>query len=139
MLEYDVLWPPILVATVANMALGFLWYSSPVFGRPWMRETGKTMDQIKKGSNAFLYLGAIAGAFIVSFAVGLLIENTFTETIVDAVLLSLLLWAAFFLVPTFVNYAFEGRSWMLYLIYVAHQLVGFLLSAVIYFLWWSRI
>jgi uncharacterized protein DUF1761 len=136
MLDLQVQWIPVVVGMAADMALGLVWFSLPVLGRPWMKETGKTTQQAKQGgSNVMPYVGAAAGAFVVSFLIAILIENLVVADLSDALLLAAFLWLAFFAAPTLVHYAFEGRSPRLYAIYAGNQLVGFLLAAAIYYLW----
>ncbi len=39
----------LLVAAVAKMVIGAVWYSPPLFLRPWRRLTGITEQQMKEG------------------------------------------------------------------------------------------
>ena len=40
----------VLVAALAPLAVGSLWYSPILFGKVWMKETGLTEEELKKGS-----------------------------------------------------------------------------------------
>ncbi|HVE75608.1 MAG TPA: DUF1761 domain-containing protein, partial [Actinomycetota bacterium] len=53
----DVNWLAVLVATVAAMVLGFLWYG-PVFGRIWLAGMGKTQEQMS-GNNLAIPISAL--------------------------------------------------------------------------------
>ncbi len=40
----------VLVAALATLVVGFIWYSPALFANIWMRETGLTEEELKKGS-----------------------------------------------------------------------------------------
>lgn len=65
----------VLIATVATMALGFLWYSPVLLGNAWVKQRGMKMEDISGGGAAHLctdsvnrtwrrvYFGALADAY----------------------------------------------------------------------------
>lgn len=40
-----------LVAALAPLIIGFIWYNPKVFGTAWMNSIGKTPEQLREGSN----------------------------------------------------------------------------------------
>src|SRR5438874_13821288 len=66
---------PVLVAAVATMVIGFIWYSPFVFARPWMRLMG--YDPEDKTKLAEMQKGA-----------GKLYGITFLATLISAVVLA---------------------------------------------------
>ena len=40
----------VLVASIAPLVVGSIWYSPILFGKAWMKETGLTEDKLKNGS-----------------------------------------------------------------------------------------
>jgi hypothetical protein len=40
---------PVFVAALTTLLVGFVWYG-PLFGKAWMKETGLTEEDLKKGS-----------------------------------------------------------------------------------------
>jgi Protein of unknown function (DUF1761) len=40
----------VLVASLVTLLIGMIWYSPAVFGTIWMKETGLTEEELKKGS-----------------------------------------------------------------------------------------
>ena len=63
----------VLVAGIATMVLGFLWYSPVLFARPWMIAMGydpedkAKMDEMRKSagkSYAFSFVASLASAFV---------------------------------------------------------------------------
>lgn len=55
-------WVGVIVAMVAAMMVGGLWYG-PLFGKSWMGYIGKTREQLQ-GQGGIGYLFALLGAFI---------------------------------------------------------------------------
>lgn len=45
----------ILVAALTTLVVGAVWYSPILFGKPWMKETGLTDEDLKKGSMLKLF------------------------------------------------------------------------------------
>src|ERR1700680_3643927 len=56
----------LVAATVAKGVLGWLWYSPPLFLKPWMRLTGVTDAQMKAGMGKALAV-EVAGNFVMAF------------------------------------------------------------------------
>jgi hypothetical protein len=42
-------WLAILVAALAGLAVGGIWYG-PLFGKAWMRESGVTMEKVRSAN-----------------------------------------------------------------------------------------
>lgn len=89
MIDFDLNWFAVVVIIVGSMALGFLWFSKALFGKPWMAAIGKTEEDLKKGQGpamggmvilaiiqaivlAHVVRWAGAGSFSEGFLVGLL-------------------------------------------------------------------
>ena len=71
--EGNVNWLAIIIAAVANMVIGFLWYG-PVFGKSWMTLSGRGMGQ---GTSAGpLYALTALAAFVEAVAVNWFINET---------------------------------------------------------------
>lgn len=45
-----------LVAALATMVIGFIWYNPKVLGGAWMKAIGKTEEQMREGGNNFAVL-----------------------------------------------------------------------------------
>lgn len=125
-------WIAFVVAIVAVMALGSIWYSPIAFMRPWLRGIGKTQDQITKKQQ--------------STAMGLMVLTTILSVLGVAILYGWLgrggvgagllaggfLWV-FVGLPQRVNdIAFEGRSWILLPISGGYYLISHLLIGLVF-------
>lgn len=67
----DVNYLAVLVATVAFMVIGALWYSPLLFAKPWMADTGITAETAWQGNNAVLYAVTAVLAFVSSLTLAL--------------------------------------------------------------------
>ncbi len=57
----------VLVATLATLLVGFVWYNPKVFGTIWMRETGMTEEDAKKGNRLKICGFTILFSLMLSF------------------------------------------------------------------------
>lgn len=57
----------ILVAALSTFALGAIWYNPKVFGTIWMKESGITEEQAKKGNMIKIFVFAFLFAFLIAF------------------------------------------------------------------------
>ena len=66
---------PVLVAAVATMVIGFIWYSPFVFARPWMRAMGydpedkAKLAEMQKGAG-WMYAGSFVASLVSAFVLG---------------------------------------------------------------------
>ncbi len=128
----------VLVAAVASMIIGAIWYSPSVFGKIWMKGSGMTTQQLAKakkkgmGKSYFIaFLGSLLFACVLAHFVLYL-------SIVDfAGALQLALWTWLgFVVPLLVgDTLWGGKSWGAYLVGIVYQLVSISVMAVILTLW----
>mgnify|MGYP001234659119 CR=1 FL=1 len=56
----------VLVAALTTLVVGSIWYSPVLFGNAWMKETGLTEEELKKGS--MLKIFGLTFVFSVMFA-----------------------------------------------------------------------
>ena len=120
----------IILAVVANMVLGALWYSPILFANIWVKALGKKMENINpKGANIGYALTTLGGIFT-AFVLSLLIHLLDTVTILDGAIIGFLvgLVAAFReLSPTF----FESRKYTLFFISAGYHIVSLTIMGII--------
>lgn len=67
----------ILVAALATLPIGFIWYNPKVFGTIWMNETGMTEEKAK-GANMLKVFGlTILFSFMIAFILQMLVIHQF--------------------------------------------------------------
>jgi hypothetical protein len=124
----------VLLATLSTMVVGSIWYTPRVFGRYWMRTVG--LDEAEISSRGF---GPIVVTVVVSFVSAWVLagatsiahefyDGTF---LVSALITAVLLWAGFTAARMITHDAFEGRPVGLTVLNISHELVTFLVMAVI--------
>lgn len=126
----------ILVATIAGMAIGAMWYG-PVFGKYWMRLTGLTPESMKAMPLTpwqAMGLGFIA-MFITNWALANLIGLLGVLDAIAALEMVALIWFGFYFTSTSGVFLWEGKSWKLWLFNAAQYLISLSVAAAIIASW----
>ena len=133
----------VVVAALAAMVLGALWYSPLLFGTQWMRLMkidAKKMAQMKSDpvmkkkvnqSYALMFLGVLVTSFVLAHFV----NYVQAITIVDGLLLGFWVWLGFMAPLLLGGVLWEEKPWALYFLNVSYQLVMLLIVAVILTVW----
>ncbi len=125
----------IAACVAAQAAIGMLWYSKALFGKPWLILIGKSEDDIKKGNPAKAIACSIVGAFITAYVMALIVFATGAATAWDGLQIGVLVWIGFCAVPYFNAVLFAGQSFKLYAINSGFDLAVFLAMSEILTLW----
>ena len=124
----------ILGATVAKMACGALWYSPPLFVKPWMRMTGITQDQMKQGMAKALMVDFI-GSFLMAFVLVHAIRYAEAVTVLQGIAVGFLNWLGFVAVATISTVTYERKPFSLFLLNNGYQLLSLLVMGAILAVW----
>lgn len=133
MFQVNVNFLAVIVAAIANMALGFLWYSQALFANAWMAAIGKTREQLGQPGPA--YALTLVGALVTAYILALFVKVAQAQTLLDGALTGLLAAVGFVATSFGVGYIFEGRPRNLYLINVGYQLVSLVVMGAILGVW----
>ncbi len=124
----------VLLAAIASMAVGAVWYAQPVFGKMWMKLVGLKQSDAKEGAvTAMLqaFVAAIITAYILAH-VTFLSNYYFGNSYMNAALNTAFWLALGISVTTVVTHnTFEGRRKKLTLLTIAHQMVSFLVMGLV--------
>ncbi len=123
----------VLIASVASMIVGFLWYSPILFGNPWMKLVGMTkesMSAAKKGMAQMYALSAVAG-FVMAYVLAHFASYTGAKTITDALSLAFWVWLGFVATVKFTDVLFVKKPLRLYFIDSGYQLASLAVMSVI--------
>lgn len=125
----------VIVATLSTMVVGAVWYTPKVFGNYWMR-----IAKVTPGGNAvapilitlvvsFISAWVLAGAAYIAwdFYGGSFLVNSLGTAVV--------LWAGFTAARFVTHDAFERRPANLTILNIAHELVTFVIMALIIGVW----
>lgn len=133
----DVNFVAVLLAAVASMILGFLWYSQSMFGRKWMALMGYTEKDLKKEQQSMgplyglSFLGALVMAYVLSH-VSSLSSAYFGNSFSSAALSSAFwMWLGFVATVQMTDTIFGSKKWGLYKINTLYQLASLLVMALV--------
>jgi len=108
-------WLAIVVATVASMALGFVWYM--VFANQWMAAINKTREQIMANNGATPYILAALMQLIMAYSLALFIPRLMgATTISNGLIVAFHAWLGFVITSMIINHRYQGSKWSLTLI-----------------------
>lgn len=110
MLEADINYLAVLVAALASMVVGAIYYSPPLFGKAWMKMIGLKPSQAKKDQSMGYVLGAIAG-LVTAFVLAHILDMTGAEEWVLALQTTFWVWLGFFATTTLHRVAWEKSGW----------------------------
>lgn len=133
-------WLAILVAAVASMILGFLWYSPLLFAKAWAREMGydlndkAKMDEMRKSAGP-AYAGSLAASLLSSFTLALILHGMRAESLHFGMMASFHIWLGFVATVQFTGALFAKQSMKLFAINTGYQLVCYLVMGAILVLW----
>ncbi len=123
-----------LVCALSAFLVGGIWYSPLLFAKPWMRLSGLTDADLKKGGTARIFGGAFALALVgnVNLAFFLADGRPSLGWGIAAGALAGVGWVA---TSLGITYLFERRPLALYLIDAGYHVVSFVISGAILGVW----
>lgn len=133
MLSFDVNWLAIIVAAVANMIVGAIWYGA--WAEPWLAGIGKTREWANANQNPRDYIVAILNSLAMAFVLANVLAWAGVTGLVGGLVTGLIMWVGFNGLAMGSNHAFEGRSMQLWFINSGVYLVGLLVIGAIVGLW----
>jgi Protein of unknown function (DUF1761) len=128
----------VILATLSTMVVGTVWYTPKVFGTKWGTLAGVDMNQPGRSAVvpiivtvivSFISAWVLAGASTISWY---FYEGSYLWS---SVVTAVILWAGFTAARFITHDAFEGRPTTLTVINIAHELVTFVVMAIIIGVW----
>jgi len=134
-------YPAVIVATLVHYILGGLWYSPLLFGNKFIQLINWSpaqLQQIESESHAKELAIAFVMSLILVYILAHFVRYTKATSALGGIQTAFWLWLGFVVTTQVPTVLFEGRSFGLFLINVAYQLVGCTLAGVILAVWKSR-
>jgi MFS family permease len=132
----------IVIATVVNFFLGFIWFA-PLFGKIWAKEMGYDLNEkpdkkvMAKGM-IFMVIGSFLFAFVFAhniaawlFVPGMKEMSPFSNALTAAIFT----WLGFYFPGHLGATVWERKSWKLFAIDTGYSLVSLLVAALILTYW----
>ena len=120
----------VVVAGVAHMATGLVWFSGPLFGRAWVRLTGKDLTPAR----AWLPVAAV-GHLGIALVLAILFGLAGVTSILGGLVIAWLVWAGFVVTLEIGELVWEKIPTELALIRSGNHLVALSLAALILAAW----
>lgn len=129
----DINWLAVVVATISTMVVGSIWYTPKVFGNYWMRVAKVNPGETKNAVLPILItlLVSFISAWVLAGATFLSFEFYGGSFLANALLTALILWGGFTAARFITHDAFEGRPVGLTVLNCVHELVTFMVMALI--------
>ncbi len=133
-INFGVNYLAVVVAAVVALVIGFIWYSPRVFGTRWMTYLGTTQAQLGNPGPTGLLVGVVA-SLLNAWVLAVLALNLGGKSVTDGVLLGVLAWLGFMATITAAQISFEKKSWGLWVLNNAHNLLVQVIMAAIVATW----
>jgi hypothetical protein len=130
----------VLIAAVATMIIGFLWYSPALFAKSWMREMAydpndKAKIQEMQKSAGRSYAGSFLASLVSAFMLAKILSITPIDTALHGMKLGLGVWLGFVATVQLTGALFEKKSAKLFAINTGYQLACYLVMGAILAAW----
>ena len=130
----------VLVAAVATMPLGFLWYSPMLFANPWMKLMGydpndKASAERMRKSAGPAYLGSLIASVVSAFVLALFLHEMHVQSLEIGLLVGSHVWLGFVATVQLTGALFTKQSMKLFAINTGYQLVCYLVMSAILTIW----
>ena len=139
-MEVSVNYLSILLAAVANMAIGFIYYSPAVLGKPWMKAMGYTPEQLKAEQKkmgkyyGLSFVVALITAYVLSHVMTLSANFYQYDIFTTGLMTAFWMWLGFVVPVQLTGEIFGRKSWSAFAINTGYQLIALLaMGAVIAF------
>ncbi len=126
----------VLVAAIAQMIIGALWYSPVLFRKQWMSLMNLTEESMKSKKKAQRgYVLMFVSALVMCYVLAHFVVYTKATTMLDGMLTGFWLWLGFIATVTLGGFLWEGKSFKLYLLNVTYWLVTLVVTGAILAVW----
>ncbi len=120
----------VLVAGIAHMLTGLVWFLPGLFGNDWMKLTGKDL----KPASQWLFVGAL-GHLGIAFVLACLINLAGATTLMGGIAVGILIWAGFIVTLEIGELIWEKIPFRLALLRIGNHLVALSIASAILAVW----
>ena len=131
----------VLVAAVANMVIGSIWYG-PLFGKKWMKLQGWSKDDLEKmkskgmGKTYFLaFIGSLLMSFVLSHALVFAATYLNINGVGAGITAGFWNWLGFIAPVALGMVLWEGKSWKIWSLLNGYHLISLMVMGVILAMW----
>jgi hypothetical protein len=140
-MEISINYLAILIAAIASMVIGFLWYG-PIFGKKWIAMMGWSEEQIteakKKGmakSYVLNFIGSLVMSYVLAHALIFASAYMKVDGVSAGVTVGLWNWLGFIAPVTLGAVLWERRPWKLWVLNNGYYAVALVIMGIILAIW----
>lgn len=136
-MEITVNYVALLLAGVASMVVGFLWYSPSLFGKQWMALNGyteKSMEAAKKDMNktyTISFVASLVMAYVLSHVMTMSINFFHYDALSTGLISAFWMWLGFVAPVQLTDVLFGSKNSKLYAINTGYQLASLIAMGVV--------
>ena len=136
MVVYNVNFVAVLVSAVAAMAIGMLWYG-PLFGKKWMKLSGISEKQAKKGMEKGMagmapqMVAQLVASAVMAFVLSMFMSLVGATGVMGGLTVAFWAWLGFVATVSLSSVLWEGKSVELYALNNGSMLVTLLVQGAI--------
>jgi hypothetical protein len=114
----------VVLASVAAMGVGFIWYSDTLFGKKWAKYNNLSGPKMEKEAMIKNFSITFVGALISAYILSMFMHYAGAINVVDGVKTAFWAWLGFVLPTGLANSLFLKRSLEAYCLEAGHHLVA---------------
>jgi hypothetical protein len=116
----------VIVSALILWILGAVWYSPPLFSKPWMALLGITPDKANKKGIVPGMISSFIGDLLLSFVLAHMVLWSGADSFAMGAFIGFIVWLGFFAAPNFPQGIYERRPFKLFAINNGYWLIGLL-------------
>ena len=126
----------VLVAAIATMALGFVWYG-PLFGKPWMKLSGMTKEKMEASKDQMPKIYGLGFLFqlLMAYVIAQFVAALGATTAMEGAMVGFWGWLGFTATTMVTQVLWGDQPVKLYEINVGYQLVAMAVMGAIFAVW----
>lgn len=127
----------VLVAAIASMVIGFVWYSPILFAKQWMKLMGYTKASLDKQKNEMNKTYAISSvaALVTAYVLAHIIQYAGASDVMGGMMTAFWVWLGFVAPVQLTDVLFGGKKYELFGINTGYQLACLLVAGAILAMW----
>ena len=127
----------VLVASVASMVVGFIWYHPAVLGKPWMALSGRTQADLEKEKKempkvyGISYVLSLITAYVLFHVMTLSLNFFNYAPLMTGLTSAFWMWLGFMMPVQATGTLFGDKKWKLFGINTGYQLASLLVMGLV--------
>jgi hypothetical protein len=113
MVDFSISLLPLIVLSVCNFILSWLWYSPVLFAKPWMKALGhgenREITENERRQMPFLFLSGIISSVLMVYGMMIVVHSLGIASFGMGILAGVVIWVGFCLTHS-LNTLWEGRK-----------------------------